>query len=71
MKIRPTPILAGSVLALLLSLAACGKKKADDTAEDDGPQSTQGAILESVKKTADEANERSRKVKEQMDKARE
>ena len=71
MKATKTLFLCGAASAVLLSLAACGKKKADESAEDEGPQSTEGAILESVQKTVDRANERSEKVKEQVDKSRE
>jgi hypothetical protein len=63
MKTIPNLFLAASALALLISLASCGKKKDEDTA-DDGPQSTPGKLLESVQKTVDEANERTRKIKE-------
>jgi hypothetical protein len=55
-------------LASFLLLPACGKKE-PEPAEDDGPQSTQGAILESVQKTVDEANARTRQVKEASDAA--
>ena len=53
---------------VLLPLASCGKKK-DPPAEPEtsGPQSTEGGILDSVQKTADKANERTRSVKEATD----
>lgn len=68
MKKKPTLVLSGSTLAIVLALSGCGEKKADPP-EGDGPESTQGAILESVQKTVDAANERSREVEEAADSA--
>ncbi len=71
MKSKST-LLASATLAVIfsLALAACGKKK-EDSAENDGPQSPQGAMLEAAKKTVDQANQRSANVKKQTDKAAE
>ena len=59
---------ACAALILTLLIGGCGKKK-DEAAEPSGPQSPQGSILESVQKTADEANERTRKTHERVEKA--
>lgn len=66
MKKKPTLVLSGSTLALLLALTACGEKKADPP-EGAGPESAQGAILEAVQKTVDAANERTSDVEEAAD----
>ena len=55
--------LAGGATALLLALTSCGKKEVD-TADEDGAKSREAALLESVQKTVDEINERTRKVAE-------
>lgn len=71
MQTTPPRFLAAGTLALtMFAIAACGKKN-QTAPEQSGPQSPQGGILESAQKTADEANERSRKVKERVDAARE
>lgn len=57
------------MLTLTLLVAGCGKKKDGDVAEPSGPQSPEGSILESVQKTADGANERTRKTQERVEKA--
>ena len=70
MTTRSKLFASAAVLALAFSFASCGGKK-DDSAEKDGAQSPQGAMLEAAKKTVDQANQRSAKVKEQTDKAAE
>ena len=68
MKFQSTHLAVCGLLSLALLLTACGKKEAEPS-EDDGPQSAQGALLESVQKTVDEANERSRQLEESSDAA--
>lgn len=70
MKTTPTLLLAASTLALLISLTGCGKDKPEPQ-EEAGPQSAQGAMLESVRETVDAANARSRQVEEAADAATE
>ena len=61
MKAQPNIVLAGTTIALLISLNSCGKKEvAEEPA--DGAQSTYGKILESTQKTVDEANARTERV---------
>jgi len=69
MKTRWNSTARGAALLLIFSLAGCGKKKPEEP-ETTGPQSVQGGILESVQKTADAANQRTREVKEAADAAR-
>lgn len=68
MKSRTTHLAACGLVSLALLLTACGKKEVE-AAEGDGPQSAQGALLESVQKTVDEANQRSRQLEESSDAA--
>jgi hypothetical protein len=66
MKAQPNVVLAGTTIALLIFLSACGKKEvAEEPA--DGAQSTYGKILESAQKTVDEANARTERVEEAAD----
>ncbi len=70
MKTTPTLLLAASTLALLITLAGCGKDKSEPE-EEAGSQSAQGALLESVRETVDAANARSREVEKAADAATE
>jgi len=56
-----TPITLAAATAVALLFVSCGKKE-EDKPETSGPESSQGAILESAQKTVDEANARTRKV---------
>jgi hypothetical protein len=68
MNFQTTRLAACGCLSLILALSACGKKGVEEV-DDDGPQSAQGALLESVQKTVDEANQRSRQLEESSDAA--
>jgi hypothetical protein len=57
-------------LAVASTLGACGIKE-KPAPKTTGPQSTEGQILEAVQNTVDAANERSRKVAEDLEKAAE
>ncbi|MFT5108532.1 MAG: hypothetical protein ACI8XO_002480 [Verrucomicrobiales bacterium] len=66
MKARPNFVLAGSALALLLSLTSCGKKEVAEEPSG-GAQSAHGKMLEAAQKTVDEANARTERVEEAAD----
>ena len=59
-------VFAASILGLALFLTGCGGEK-QDAAEKEGPQSTGGALLDSVQKTVDAANKRTRDVEDAAD----
>ena len=53
------------ILAIaVLGFCACGGKK--EQPEPSGPQSSEGALLDSVRKTAEDANRRTRKIEEKV-----
>jgi len=55
-------------LALALILSACGKKD-EPKPPPSGPQSSQGKILDFAQKTVDQANQRTRRMEEDIEKA--
>ena len=57
--------------ALTLILGACGKKDEPEPAPPSGPQSSQGKILDFAQKTIDQANERTRRIAEDVEQANE
>ena len=63
MKARLNFVLAGSTIAMLISLSSCGKKEvAEEPAG--GAQSGPGKMLEAAQKTVDEANARTERLEE-------